>query len=310
MNRQISWDEFRLVKAIADAQGLNGAAEKLALNHSTVFRRLNGLEEDLGARLFERGRTAYVLTPAGEEMVLLARKMAEDITDFERRISGRDLQPTGEISVTMTDTMMTYLMADPLSAFRKRYPEITLNISIENRALNLSQRDADVALRASNTPPETLVGRRLGHVAWAIYGAKSIAEVTFRDPLSPSNSWVGFGEPLQNNPAARWMKAHLRDDQVGVRVNSMQAMSEAVAVGLGLGLMPCFVGEARQDLQRIGEPVTDASSTLWLLTHPDLKGAARIRAFLDFIAQEVGKLRKRIECSYGEENAPAPSLAG
>jgi DNA-binding transcriptional LysR family regulator len=300
MSRQISWDEFRLVKAIADAQGLNGAAEKLALNHSTVFRRLNALEEDLGARLFERGRVAYVLTPAGEEMVALAARMAGEINDFERRVSGRDLKPTGDISLTMTDTMLTYLMAAPLALFRQQYPEIRLDINVDNRALNLAQRDADVALRATNTPPETLVGRRLAHVAWAIYGHKSLPPDVARDPFDPSITWVGFGEPLHNNPAARWMKGRLRDEQIGVKVNSMQAVSEALAVGLGIGLLPCFVGEARPDLVRIGQPVSDAASTLWLLTHPDLKGAARIRVFLDFIAKEIGLLKKRIECAYGD----------
>jgi DNA-binding transcriptional LysR family regulator len=97
--QNISWDEFRLVKAIAETGSLAGAGDVLALNHSTVFRRLNALEHELGSRLFERARTGYVPTPAGEEMVMLATRMFDDITDFERRVAGRDVKPSGDAAV-------------------------------------------------------------------------------------------------------------------------------------------------------------------------------------------------------------------
>jgi DNA-binding transcriptional LysR family regulator len=295
--RQVSWDEFRLVKAIADAQGLNGAAEGLGLNHSTVFRRLNALEEDLGAALFERSRSGYVLTPAGEEMVVLARRMAEDISEFERRVMGRDLQPSGELRVTVTDTMMTDLCAEPFAAFRKRYPAITLDIVIDNRQLNLSRRDADVAIRASNSPPETLIGRRIATIAWAVYAPRGYAGETTLAPETLAGPWIGFGDPIQSNNGARWLKANVPEEAIAVKINGVLGMTQAIASGLGLGVVPCFTAEARGDLIRIGAPIAEAASTLWLLTHPDLRGSARVRAFLDFMAAELIKRRALIECS-------------
>jgi DNA-binding transcriptional LysR family regulator len=300
MARQISWDEFRFVKAIADAQGLNGAADALGLNHSTVFRRLNALEQDLGAQLFERGRNGYGLTSSGEQMVALARKMADEVIEFERKVAGRDLLPSGDVSVTTTDTIFSTMAAPAFALFRQRYPDIRLDVNIDNRALNLSHRDADVAIRASNQPPESLVGRRIATIAWAVYGPRKMAGETGFAPLDFAGPWIGFGDPIQSNNGAKWLQGHVRDDAIAVRVNSMLGIVEAISAGLGVAIIPCFTGEARPDLVRLSPPVPEAASGLWLLTHPDLRGAARIRAFLDFMAAELNKLKRRIECTMGE----------
>src|SRR6185436_13225641 len=106
----LSWDDFRYVKAIADARSLSGAAQSLAVNHSTVFRRLGQIEEQLGSRLFERGRAGYALTPCGEEMVRLAERLGEDINSFERRVTGQDLRPSGELRVTTNDMVLLHLL--------------------------------------------------------------------------------------------------------------------------------------------------------------------------------------------------------
>jgi DNA-binding transcriptional LysR family regulator len=297
MTRQISWDEFRLVKAIADAQGLNGAADALGLNHSTVFRRLNTLEEDLGAQLFERGRNGYGLTSSGEQMVALARRMAEEVIEFERKVAGRDLQPSGELRVTTTDTIFGTMASSIFARFRERFPDITLDINIDNRQLNLSHRDADVAIRASNHPPDVLVGRRIATIAWAVYGQKSMAGMTGFDPLDYAGPWIGFGDPIQNNNGAKWLSQTIRPDRIAVRVNGMTGIVQAIADGLGVAILPCFTGEARGDLVRLSAPIPEAASSLWVLTHPDLKGAARVRAFLDFVSAELTKLKSRIECT-------------
>eukprot|EP01036_Dinobryon_divergens_P060117 gene60117-80175_t len=102
-----------------------------------------------GARLFERGRGGYALTPAGEEMVALAARMNDEITTFERRIAGRDVKPSGELRITINDTMMAHLMTPVFSSFLKACPDVRLDIVVTNAALNLSKRDADIAIRAT-----------------------------------------------------------------------------------------------------------------------------------------------------------------
>jgi DNA-binding transcriptional LysR family regulator len=170
MPTSMSWDEFRLVKAIADSRSLAGAAEKLTLNHSTVFRRLGALEEAMGVRLFERARAGYAPTPAGEEMIALASKMEQEIVDFERVVVGRSAKPAGELRLTTNDAFLNWLIAPMLASFRKAYPDIRLDVVVGHEHLNLSRRDADVALRATQDPPETLVGRKIARIGWAAYG--------------------------------------------------------------------------------------------------------------------------------------------
>ncbi|OYX87294.1 MAG: LysR family transcriptional regulator, partial [Xanthobacter sp. 35-67-6] len=126
----IAWDDFRLVKAVAETRSLAGAAEMLGVNHSTVFRRLGTLEATLGTRLFERARSGYAPTPTGEEMVRLADRMAEDILAVERRITGQDLRPSGELRVTTNDTLLVHLLTPIFGSFHAAYPEIRLEVLV------------------------------------------------------------------------------------------------------------------------------------------------------------------------------------
>lgn len=300
----IAWDDFRLVRAIAESRSLGGAAELLAVNNSTVFRRLNALEEQLGVRLFERARTGYLLTSAGEEMVALAGRMAESIVDFERKIAGQDVRPSGELRVTTTDTMFRDLVAPYFPAFRAKFPEIQLEFIIDNRPLNLSRRDADVAIRGAVDPPETLVGRRIANLGWSAYATRACVEAHGLDPADPASilrnavPWVGLGYPLQSISAARWMEDNVPGHCVIVRVSAVSGIADAVDAGLGVGLLPCFMGSKNPNLVRLKATVP-AESGLWILTHADLKKAARVRAFLDFYGQELSRQRRILEGDEG-----------
>lgn len=300
----LAWDDFRLVRAIADHRSLGGAAEALGVNNSTVFRRLNALEEHLGVRIFERARSGYLLTSAGEEMVALAMRMAESILEFERRIAGQDVRPSGELRVTTTDTIFSHLVAPMFCAFRQRYPEITLDFVIDNRALNLSRRDADVAIRASVDPPQSLVGRRVATIAWGVYAAKDflksvgLENATEAELRRPPARWVGFGDPITTTAGGRWIALNVAPECVAVKVNMVSTLSSALSAGLGMGALPCFIGEQAPDLVRIPAFQPPSETGMWVLTHPDLKKAARVRAFLDFFGAELARKRKLIE---GEE---------
>ncbi len=301
--QQFSWDEFRLVKAVADTQSLGGAAEALGLNHSTVFRRLNALEEQLGSRLFERSRTGYTLTAGGEEMVALAARMADEIVNFERKVAGRDIKPSGELRVTTADTIFAYLLAPMLNGFRKQCPDIMVEVIVDNRSLNLSRRDADVALRASREPPETLVGRRLASLSCAAFASRDLAATLGPDRPVMQAPWVGFADPIADIDPARWLARTVPAAQVVVRINAMSSVLAAIEAGLGCGVLPCFVGDRCPNLVRLDLPVIENASSLWLLTHPDLRQSARVRVFLDYAGRELGRMRRLIE---GE--APASAI--
>jgi DNA-binding transcriptional LysR family regulator len=294
--QNVSWDEFRLVKAIAETGSLAGAGDVLALNHSTVFRRLNTLEHDLGSRLFERARTGYVPTPAGEEMVALAARMFDDITEFERKVAGRDVKPSGELRVTTNDSLVAHLTTPMFGAFCKQYPEIKLDIVVDNRALNLTRRDADVAIRATSEPPETLVGRRIASIAWSVYGSKDTKIAQTNDPSDlATQTWIGFGDAIGNIGPARWMSRAVHSSKVFYKLNTVLGLSQAIEAGLGVGFVPCFIGDKAPGLTRLLQTPMVFDASLWVLTHPDLKNSARVRAFIDFMSRELIRQKPLIE---------------
>ncbi len=288
----MNWDDFRLVRAIAEARSLVGAAESLGLNHSTVFRRLGQIEAALGRPLFERSRAGYTATGAGEEMIALANRMSDGVVEFERRLAGQDERPRGELRVTTTDSMFASLLAPMFAGFRAAYPEIRVDIIVSNASLNLSRRDADVAVRATSEPPDTLVGRKVGPMAWGVYG-KTGSEFSRCDPLGPEALYIGFGPPMEEIEAAVWIDRNVPAARVVARVNTMHIAALAAAGGLGLAVLPRVVGDSMPELTRVSDkpPTTNA---LWLLTHADLKGAARVRAFMDYAWTYLSKERSRL----------------
>ena len=298
MANDLSWDEFRLVKAIAESQSLVGAAEALGLNHSTVFRRLAALEAAVGVRLFERARSGYQPTAAGEEMIEVASSMGESIVEFERRIAGRDIKPTGLLRLTALEGMATDILPTILARFREVSPGIHVEVILSLQDLSLSRRDADVALRATNDPGETLVGRKICPLRWGIYCSPEFAR-RWGDDVVAGAPWIVFGENFGPQRARRWYDENIEQRRQVCGVNSIPAMAALAATGLGAVILPCFIGGARSDLVRIGAPLTELDVGLWLLTHADLRHSARVRAFMDFAGVELVKQRKMIEGDLG-----------
>lgn len=299
---RLNWDDLRLVKAIFDAQGLAGAAQQLGVNHSTVFRRLGQIEDALGVLLFERHRGGYAPTAAGEELAAVAGRMADEVAGFARKLAGRELTPAGELRVTTSDTLLIHLLTPILAAFRHRCPDVRLDLVVGNPSLNLSRRDADVAIRATDDPPETLVGRRAARIAWALYGAATVGPI---EDIS-TQTWVGLGDDLATVAAARQLRDQVPAERVAYRVNTVLGLADAVEAGIGIGHLPCFVADVRPGLVRLGPPAPELADDLWLLTHPDLRHAPRVRVFLDFVAAEIAKRRGLIEGGLGR---PAHSAA-
>jgi DNA-binding transcriptional LysR family regulator len=294
----LSWDDFRLIKAIADSSGLTGAAAYLNVNHSTVFRRLGQIEEAVGLPLFERRKTGYIATPAGEEMAALAARMDDDVSAFARRIAGREIEPSGEVRITTTDTLFLHLLIPIFHAFRKVHPSIRIDLVIGNQALNLSKRDADIAIRASDSPPDTLIGRRLATLAWAVYGRADDALAKPEAYESASlfdRDWVCLGDQLGHVKAARYVKDRVAPERIVLKTSAVLGLAEAIEAGLGIGPLPCFIGDAKPGLKRMMVPNPDFGTALWLLTHPDIRQSPRIRTTLDMLAAEIGRHRKLIE---------------
>lgn len=272
----LDWDDLRFFLAILRAGGLPAAARRLGVTTSTVYRRLDSLEAALGVRLIERGGRGMAVTPAGEELQRAAETMHEAAEATVNRIAGRDLEPAGLIRITAPDDLADSILMPLFADFRARYPRIRLELVTDNRFLNLTRREADVALRPTRTPPETLLGRRVAKIASAAYASPALAKT----PLDAQN-WITWEEGLGPSTHGKWLTRILGPGQPVLRVNSMRSLGEAAARGLGAALLPCHLGDPDPRLVRILAPQEEWDSDLWLLTHPGLGSVARIRLLTD-----------------------------
>lgn len=294
MNRQLRWDDLRLVGAIAAAGSLAGAARTLGVSHATVFRRLGDVEGRLGVKLFERARTGYTPTSAGAEVAEAAGRVAAEVVDVERRVAGRDLRPWGTVRVTTTDTLLTGVLSPIFARFRVAYPDISLEVVVPSQVFSLSRREADVAIRPSSAPPETLVGRRVGTIEQAVYGAVDLVGDAGGTLDLHAMDWIGPDDSMGYRLLERWLARQGLDERCRYRVDTGMGMYAAARDGIGLAALPCYLGEDDDTLARIGDPVPALSIDLWLLTHPDLRHTARVRAVLDFVAEALRERRGRL----------------
>jgi len=291
----VNWDDYRIFLAIARAGSLSGASRTLGVNHSTVFRRLEAFEERLGVRLFERQRDGYALTPEGDEMRGTAERLEADILELDRKLEGRDLKLEGTLVVTTTDTLMSALLSPHLAGFAKTYPGIKLDLVLDSQYVNLSKRQADVAIRPTIEPPETLVGRRFGDIAIPVYGPRHMVDAALKKLDLKSLPWIGFDESLGHLAAAKWMRQTLSTVEPVHRANNFFAIEACILGGLGVGFLPGFMGDRHAKLKRILAPKPETGSALWILTHEDLRKTARVRAFMDFMKDSLEADRDLIE---------------
>lgn len=290
----MDWDDLRYTLAVARAGSLAGAARALRVNHTTVLRRIAAFERRLGLRLFDRLPTGYVPTAGGEELIAAARSIEEAVTGLERRLAGRDLRLTGSIRVTTTDTLMQALLPAILAEFRARHPGITVEVAVSNLMFNLTRRDADVAIRPAPKPPETLIGRRVATIAFAIYGSRAYL-ATRRSAPPDQHRWLAPDGSLLDTSVARWMRSALQGGEVVLRADSLLALSQAAQAGLGLAALPCYLGDTTPGLVRVRGPIAQMQTVLWVLTHADLRHTARIRAFTEFAAAAFAQRRALLE---------------
>ncbi len=291
----LAWNDFEVVLAIASSGSLSGASRTLGVSHATVFRRLGDIEQRLGVALFERSRSGYRPTLAGEELADTAKIMDEAALAAERKVAGRDLAPSGEIWATTTDSLMMGLLAPLFTEFQHTYPGIVVDVAISNQLFNLTRREADVAVRPSNRPPEHLIGRPLTKIGQAVYGHRSFG-------LSPGSSidalarhpWIGTGPRLQDSELDLWMDHHQLKSACGFRVDTLVGILSAIRAGMGLAVLPCYLADNDPEIVQLTDPIPELEYGLWFLMHPDLRGVVRIHALMDFLTEAIRAQEHRL----------------
>ena len=252
-----------------------------------MLRRLGSLEGKLGVRLYERLPTGYVMTRAGEVLRDRLTGVEQQVDAAQRLVSGLDLRLSGTIRLTSTDTLIRGLLTPYLAEFHRRHAAIQLQIVVNNTFLSLTKREADVAVRPSNRPPENLVGRRVGRIQTAIYASKAYLGEHGQNKDWAEYDWVAPDEALAHLAQAKWVRKHIPEDRIVARVDSLLGMAEAVRHGLGVGLLLCLLGDQESDLVRLAPSNEELDTQVWVLTHPDLRNVARIKALTDHLYERL-----------------------
>ncbi len=290
--QMLQWDDLKYVLAIHEHGGLSGAGRALGVNHSTVSRRLAAIEAQMNARLFERFSTGLEATAAGQKAIKAAQQMEAQVLDLEVAVAGQDRQLQGQLKVSAPQLIIKVVLAEIFKEFCVRYPKIELTIIATSDAVNLHRREADVSILASNTPDETLWGRKILSQNCRYYGAGSYLE-----SLSDHNSLDCLNFLWRGDEPAEQVRDAFDNARVLAKFDDMVAVLGAVEAGMGIARMPCFLGDSNPTLRALAAIEPEPYSDIWLLTHPDLKSVARIELFMNFVKD---RLIKRQDLFLGE----------
>ncbi|MCG8504116.1 MAG: LysR family transcriptional regulator [Sphingomonadales bacterium] len=291
------WDDVRYFLAIAESGSMSKAAKGLRVNQTTVFRRLNAYEEALGVRLFDRLRSGYVLTEEGAQIFEAARDVADKMAALERVTAAADERLSGVVRVSVHEGFVTRLLVPHLHEFTEANPEIQVELLVSRELANLSRREADVAIRVTNAPAETLSGRRLLNVVVAKYASRDYLETHTLEGKDATARWIGWIDDIENpSYIARSRYRHL---PVHHRINNYESWLAMAKAGFGIVELPCFMADQEPELVRLPPEPEAASRDLWVLSHQDVAATPRFRAFRDFAAKVILRHRDLLEGRQG-----------
>ena len=290
----MEWDDLRIILAIGRAGTLSGAAKSLNLNHSTVFRRINIIENNLEVRFFDRMPNGYVLTEAGDVAMRRAKRIDDEINGFTRELVGKDLRLQGIIRVTAPEGVSLKLLQPMFTAFLKANPDIQIDLVVTGSTLQLSRREADLAIRVTSNPPDTSIGRRVCRFRFGVYASRAYMK-SKKDFSLKDHNWILLDDSRNWFPQSLWKKMGHPGVKVTFSSDNTMAIINAAKSGLGIAPLPCFLGDSEKKLIRIMEPTEEMALELWLLTHPDLRHTARVKALMSFLHEALQSKKDLIE---------------
>lgn len=290
--KEFEWDDLRVFLAVLRGRSIRAASKLMGSSHSTVSRRLQAMESQLGIKLFLRLPEGFVLTEVGEALVERAERVETEILSMEREIFGRDAALSGPICISMPPHLAQYILMPHIAEFAKLYPDIEIEIDASFEVANLSRRNADIAIRLQVEPDNYLISHRLPDFANAVYATPDyIATHTFTGK-DATGQWLGWAAKEmvmdwnRDSPFANCKVQHCISDPY----SHLQALKN----GLGFTNLFCFVGDADPELVRLPGQEQLKFMPVWILTHPDLITTERVRVCVRFLLDALKQYEKQL----------------
>jgi len=243
--------------------------------------------------LFDHRKSGCLLTLEGAELHALAERVELDIVSVTRRVSRAGQGPLGKLRITTSDSLLLYFLTPIIADFKALNEGISIEVLVGNESLSLARDESDIAVRATRKPAESLVGRKLATIAWAAYGSSN--HMTPAPLFGEGQAWVSYSAALRGLKATSYVENRVAAECIAYRTDSVAAASAAIAAGLGVGFLPCMLGDITPGLERVGPVVPELQDELWLLTHQDIRKSWRVKAFMTFCAAAVANQKALIE---------------
>ncbi|MEM7170872.1 MAG: LysR family transcriptional regulator [Pseudomonadota bacterium] len=283
----MNWDDLRIFLAIVRAGNLSAAAKALQVTQPTVGRRLRILEEDLGARLFDRLPDGFVPTPAGSDLLPMAEAMEKTAFAVDRHQAAFSQDAVGTVRISVWEIFAQFLSRH-LAELSDHLPGIEIELDVTHVHRDLSRREADLLIRECLPQNPGLVARKVASYAFAVYGTRDLVE---RYPAAHNESryelcpWIGYDEEHAYFQNQTWLLERLGERRAVVRANDGMVLHELVRQSVGLGVLPCFAGDGDAGLLRLTPPLEEISRSLYLVVHRDLKRSPAVRAVMDALIE-------------------------
>lgn len=305
----LDWNALQFILALARHQSLERAAAELAVDPSTVSRRVRALERDIGARVFDRTATGHQLTAVGQRLLGTAEHVEADIAAMEREAARADQRLEGVVRIATSDAFGRHRLSAILGSFRQQHPLVDFELVADTRPASLIRREADVAIRFIRPAQALLASRRIAFLGHGLYASKEYLARHSFDPGEPTrgHELIGYHSSLAALPEARWLDQRAQGSRFILRANRVDLLLAAALRGMGLAVLPCYIAEAEPGLVRLLGPRDVVIRELWLVLHRDSRRIGRIRAFVDHFTAEIQAQAASLQ---GEELAASATAQG
>lgn len=292
--KDLDWSALRDFLSVAKTGSLSRAAKDLRISQPTLSRRIAALEEQLGARLFVRTPRGLLLTDDGDRVLEGARRVEQEALAIERQADASQQALTGTVRISMTEALGTVWFPPKLAAFHTMHPGLCVEVHVENRAVDLVRREADIAVRMFRPTQADLIAKRVGDLVMGLYATKDYLARNGRPETLEdlkAHTLVSFDESMGRNPAVQKLESNFLREKIAHRSSSFIGQLNATRTGIGLGVHDCFLADPYEDLQRLLPRWFRHTLEIWLVTHPDVRRSARIRAVYDFLCDAFAEDR-------------------
>jgi DNA-binding transcriptional LysR family regulator len=287
--RSLDWNALQFILALARHASLERAAEELAVDPSTVSRRVHALERSIGARVFDRTASGHRLTALGQRLVGMAERVEADVAAMERDADRADERLEGLVRIATSDAFGRHRVAPIVSSFRRLHPLVDFELLADNRPANLIRREADLAVRFVRPTQAQIASRRIAALGHGLYAAREYLarRPSFPDDAIRGHDLLGYHASLAALPEARWLEQRAQGARFVMRSNRVDLLLTATSSGMGLAVLPCYLADAEPGLVRLLGPGDVVMRELWLVLHRDSRRVGRIRAFVDHFTAEI-----------------------